>query len=325
MTYDAAALKAVLANAARLAPVERVSLLADQWAQVRAGGPLQPQLDLLDTLGRDSQRTVLETVIAQLATLDDVVVSDADRAKQQAWVRGLLGERAKATGLDPGASEDPDTQLLRPRLVDAMARLGEDTALRADLNGRLMQWLANSAKGSLPNSLIGVALRLSAQRGDAALWTQFQRRMLSSHAPEEHDRFMVALGAFEAPELIDRTLALSLTDDIRSQDLQILMGQLLANPAARRATWSFLTRSWAAIARKAPVFGLRRILGATASLVDEKLRHEVADFFADPGHHVEAGERELKQALEAIDLSLGLRARERENLGTWLSGREGSK
>jgi hypothetical protein len=69
------------------------------------------------------------------------------------------------------------------------------------------------------------------------------------------------------------------------------------------------------------VFGLRRILGATAWLSDSQLRGEVEAFFSDPAHHVEAGERELKQVLEAIGLAIGLRNRERASLGTWLETR----
>ncbi len=319
VAYDPAALGQLLASAGDLVPVERVSLLADQWAQVRAGAPLRAHLGLLDRLGRDSQRTVLETAIAQLSTLDDVVLADPARAAFQPWVRELLGPQQAALGLDPKPAEGPEAELLRPRLVDALGRLGGHAGLLAELSARIRRWLAGEP--ALPHALVGVALRLEARGGDSKLWEAFLSRMRGAIAPEEHDRFLAALASFEAPELVARTLGLALSEDVRSQDLQILFGQLFGNRQARGATWRYLTSNWPAVSRKAPVFGLRRILGATAALVDERWRAEVAAFFEDPAHHVEAGERELKQALEAIDLALGLRARERENLGSWLRER----
>ena len=319
VAYAPELLAQVTANLGALSPVERVSLLADSWAQVRAGAPLTPQLELLDRAALDPQRTVQETVLAQLGVLDDVVLADAARPAFQAWVRGLLDAPVRRLGLDPSAGESPDAQLLRPRLIEALGKLGADPEIRGELGARLTRWLAGEP--ALSSALLGVALRLAAQRGDGALWERFRGRMLAAKSPEEHDRFLVALAAFEDPGLVTRTLELSLSEDVRAQDLQILLGNLFGNRAARRATWAFVTARWEGVAKKAPVFGLRRVLGATAMLVDRGLRAEVEAFFADPAHHVEAGERELKQALEAIDLGLGLREREHAGLSAWLSRR----
>jgi hypothetical protein len=277
---------------------------------------------LLETLAADGQRAVLETVMGQLAALDDVVVSDGDRPVLAALVRSLLAGHIDRLGFDPRSTDSIDDKLLRPRVFDVMGRVGEDVKLQRYVRERLTAYLAQGT--AIDSSMLGVTLRLGA-RGRGAelpdLYEQLRSRMLAASAPEEHDRYMYALCSFETEPLIERTLTSSLGPDIRAQDLQLLFGQIFSNRPARAASWEFLKEHFAAIRTKAPVFGMRRILGATGNLVEPKWRAEVERFFSDPAHHVEAGERELKQTLEAIDLALALRDRERANLAAFLKER----
>jgi puromycin-sensitive aminopeptidase len=322
VAYEEKDLRDLAAHVGELSPVERVSLLGDQWAQVRSGAALRPHLPLLEALAADGQRAVLETVMGQLAALDDVVVAEGDRPALASLVRSLLARHIDRLGFDPRPTDSIDDKLLRPRVFDVMGRVGEDEKLQQYVRERLTAYLAKGT--AIDSSMLGVTLRLGARgRGTDLpdLYEQLRVRMLAAAAPEEHDRYMYALCSFETDPLIERTLASSLGPDIRAQDLQLLFGQIFTNRPARAASWEFLKEHFAAIRAKAPVFGMRRILGATGNLVDPKWRTEVERFFADPSHHVEAGERELKQTLEAIDLALALRERERHNLSAFLKER----
>jgi puromycin-sensitive aminopeptidase len=320
VAYEEKDLGELAAHLDELSPAERVSLLGDQWAQVRAGAPLRPHLGLVEALAKDGQRTVLETVMAQLSALEDVVVADADRPALAALVRRWLQGHVARLGFDPRPGDSVDDKLLRPRVYEVAGRVGDDEGVQETARKRLAAYLADGT--AIDSSMLGVALRLSARgsrSGLAALYNELWSRMLAAQAPEEHDRFMYALCSFETSALIDRTLQASLGADIRAQDLQLLFGQILANRAARAASWEFLKDHFDAVRAKAPVFGMRRILGATGNLVEPKWREEVERFFTDPAHHVEAGERELRQTIEAIDLALALRGRERGNLAEFLA------
>jgi aminopeptidase N len=322
VAYDEADLRQLAGHLAELSPVERVSLLGDQWAQVRSGAPLTPHLALIEALASDEQRTVLETVMGQLAALDDVVVADADRPALAALVRRLLKGHVERLGFDPKPRDSTDDKLLRPRVFEVAGRIGEDVRVQQEARKRLGAYLAEGTP--LDSSMLGVALRLSA-RGEGAelpaLYERLRERMLAAEAPEEHDRFMYALCSFETSSLVDRTLKSAIGPDVRAQDLQLLFGQIFANRAARPASWGFLKENFSAIRAKAPVFGMRRILAATGNLAEPSWRAEVERFFTDPAHHVEAGERELRQTLEALDLALALRTRERANLSSYLAAK----
>ncbi len=82
-----------------------------------------------------------------------------------------------------------------------------------------------------------VVANLVARDGDAALYQRFLDRKRTSAAddPEEEERFLYALASFEAPALVDRTLALTFTDDVRPQDRALVLSRLLgARAVARR-------------------------------------------------------------------------------------------
>ena len=59
----------------------------------------------------------------------------------------------------------------------------------------------------------------SAREGSTVMYEQLLGRLRGSHEPEEHARFLHALADFEEPSLVQRTLGLMLTRDVRVQDL----------------------------------------------------------------------------------------------------------
>jgi aminopeptidase N len=125
------------------------------------------------------------------------------------------------------------------------------------------------------------------------------RAMADSKTPQEKRRFLLALGDFRQPALIERTLALSLTDTVATQDVIFLLTRLLANSAARETTWSFIKKRWPKLSRRVPSLLASRLIDATPSLLTPAYRRDVAAFFR--AHPVASGERALRQALERFD------------------------
>src|SRR5262249_55119597 len=82
---------------------------------------------------------------------------------------------------------------------------------------------------------------LAARDGDAALYDRYlERKRGAGTDPEDEQRFLMALAAFEVPELIARTLELAVGTDVRAQDRPFLLAGLLGRRAARQAAWDFV-------------------------------------------------------------------------------------
>ncbi len=89
----AAELKAIVANAeTALTPPERIGLLGDRWALMRAEqGSVGEFLDLVLAVKQDPSETVLESGLGKVATIDSQIASEQDRARLDAVVLREFG------------------------------------------------------------------------------------------------------------------------------------------------------------------------------------------------------------------------------------------
>jgi hypothetical protein len=127
---------------------------------------------------------------------------------------------------------------------------------------------------------------------------------------------LMALGEFRDPALVERALALSLTDAVGTQDVAILLTRMLGSPAARDATWAFAKARWSKLRRRLPPMLASRPIEALPALGTRAARRDVAAFFrANP---VPTAARAVKQALERFDLDAELAARTVPELQRWL-------
>ena len=129
---------------------------------------------------------------------------------------------------------------------------------------------------------------------------RYRAALRDARTPQERRRFQLALAAFRLPELIDRTLGLTLTDEVPTQDVALVLIRAFANPAARERTWRFITRRWTQLRRRLPPMMIARVIEATPALQTPAMMREVAAFFG--AHPVPTATRALRQALERFDV-----------------------
>src|SRR5262249_6748675 len=101
-----------------LTPGERIMLLADLWASMRAGrADISDSLLLAESLRSEKNRAVVQSLLAQINYAGLYLVSDSDRPIYQHWVRGLLAPLSKALGFEPQAGDDDDRKNLRATVL----------------------------------------------------------------------------------------------------------------------------------------------------------------------------------------------------------------
>ena len=100
-SLDSAALKALEGNIPKLPGPERLTLLADEWALVRARlHDVGSYLDLASAYGAEETDQVLESLTEALRAIDQQLTTPASRPTFRAWVRRLLGPSAAKLGWD---------------------------------------------------------------------------------------------------------------------------------------------------------------------------------------------------------------------------------
>jgi aminopeptidase N len=98
--------------------------------------------------------------------------------------------------------------------------------------------------------------------------------------PEEEQRFLLTLTAFELPELIQRTLDLALGTEVRAQDRTSLLAGLLGRRASRLAAWAFVREQWDRLVTLMDPMLLQGLIRALGQLTPEPTATAVREFLA---------------------------------------------
>jgi aminopeptidase N len=320
--YDAETLRAMTKDLeTALTPSERIMLLADAWASVRVGREtIGDYLALADGLQGDRNRAVVSELVNQLDYIGEHLVNASDRDSYNLFVRRLLGPAAKEVGWQPKAGESDEQSILRTRLLHGLGYVARDPEAAAVARKIADQALQDSS--SVDRELASEALPIAAWNGDAALYDQVMDRLKTAKTPEEYYTYQQTLTQFSDPKLLQRTLDLALTDDVRSQDKLFVISGVMQSPAGERLGWDFAKAHWAEIEKVGGGFGSGVIVQSTSSFCDAGLRDEVKDFFAV--HPVATAQRGLKQSLERMNYCIDLKAQQGSQLAAWLNHQGGS-
>ncbi len=317
VAYDAALLRKLGDRLSELSPSERISLLADQWALVRAGADVEPFLDLLARYGGETDHAVLDEVVARLSAIEHRLLRPEARPHFEAFVGRLLGRQLDAVGWDPAPAEDAGTRLRRAALVRAIGLVARSPAVAAEAAARLDRYFGGDGK-AIEANLHDPVVALAARGGGAARFDSLRKRYEAETDPAFKRRYLHALAAFEAPDQAARARALAFGEGVPLQDLASYCATLLVNPAARDPFWDELHARWDEVmarASGAPML-LRRIVEALGALPERRHLDAVAAFLEK--HPIEVAKQATAQTLERMRQDVALRERLLAPVAAWL-------
>jgi puromycin-sensitive aminopeptidase len=300
-----------------LGAVERLALVGDQWALVRADrATIETFLDLADALEDEADHDVLDGVAGPLAVIDEQVVEpgSAEQAALRAWIVRRFGPALDGLGWVAADDEPSEVRLRRAALVRLVGGIGESPAVLAEARRRLNAYLV--ARGALEPNLAEPVVSLAARSGDGALYDRYREVAAAARTPQEQRRFLLNLSSFRTQDTVQRTLDALLTPEIPTQDVAFLLMRLFGNPAGRDAAWRFLRRRWSALRKRIPPLMLARLVDATPALRTPRHAREVREFFR--GHPLPEAARAVRQALERFRLNAELRRRTAPGVARWL-------
>jgi puromycin-sensitive aminopeptidase len=299
----------------KLTPAERIAFLNDLWAMVRVGkSNIADYLALVEDLKPDRTRAVVDMTAGRVGDIGDHLVGDSDREAYRAWVRAYFRPLFDELGWQPAAGESDERKALRSEVIGTLGVSGRDPEILAQARELAQKYMHEPS--AVDATLAGTVLYLAALNGDEALYNQFLAHAKSAQTPEDYYRYLGTLAAFSDPKLLERTLALSLSDEIRNQDVGQVLGGVTFNPEGRELGWNFVKSRYDELVKKLPAFGAVGLIYSGSTFCDPAKREEVRQFFT--AHMPEGGERALKQTLENVKYCSDLKSAQEANLATWL-------
>ena len=232
----------------------------------------------------EADRAVLGAITERLYWMSTHLVEDAARPDFERFARWFFLPHFSALGWQTQPGDTADDRQRRAIAIAALGELAADADVAAEAERRLARYLdePRSIDPDLASAVVGIAAR----GGDAALYERYlARKRAAASDPEEEQRFLFGLTAFEDPELVQRTLDLTLSDDVRPQDRAHLFARLLGSRAARLGAWAFVRDRWAEITERLDPMLQQNIVRGLAQLTPESTAKEVCAFLPRRATH----------------------------------------
>jgi puromycin-sensitive aminopeptidase len=286
--------------------LERYGLIDDTWAFVESGQ--QPATDFLRLAGaykEETEQAVWGAVLGGVAAIGHHLVDDEHRPAYAAWVGKLVTPAFSRLGWDPRSGESDLTRRLRGQLIGALGRLADDPDVIARCR-KLVEVIIEDPRVVDPE-VARASLFVTADHGGETEYRRFFDRYKTTTAPHEQQRWLLALSAFDNPDLVVETVTASLDGRIRTQDSAWVIGATYANRVNGPLAWQQVRRSWEAFV-KLPTMTQRRMIEGLPALARPELAAEIEAYFAET--NLPHCAKSIAQNLERLKANVMLRERE---------------
>jgi aminopeptidase N len=302
-----------------LTPEERILLLGDEWAQVRANkASVGDSLNLAAAVKDDSSGTVVDTALSSVAAIySRIAATPEERDAISAWVRKTFKPSLERLGA-PAADDSPEKKELRATLFGGLGNIGKDPEVIAEAKELAAKYLADQS--SVDGTLAHTAMGIAAINGDSAFYDQLQKVAETATNPEVQEGSLRLLAEFKDASLERRSLDYTVSGKVRNQDSVIELLIMLQGTDTRDLAWQYIQQNWPKVKAQLTTSMGGYLVSGTGSFCSAEKRDEVVSFFAT--HRVPASERALTRAKDQINDCIELRSLQEPNLKAWIASQQ---
>ncbi len=200
-------------------------------------------------------------------------------------------------GWEPQKPDRHTDAFLRGYSIFVLGKLGDESILeKAEL--KFKEFLKNPS--TLHPDIREHVFALVAWTGNAKTHSKFITLYKNAKTMEEKLRFLGALCSFQNEKLLLKTLQFSQTSEVRSQNMQLPIMKIAANPYGKKILWPWLKKNWGKLSKKVgygnPLFN--RIVASIFLIADDSMIPDIKAFFKS--HPTPGTERTQAQTIEKI-------------------------
>jgi puromycin-sensitive aminopeptidase len=151
-------------------------------------------------------------------------------------------------------------------------------------------------------------LSVVAAHGGTPEYEATLERYRTARTPQDERRELFTLADFESSDLMDRTLQLAVSDDVKTQDAPFLLGRCVAHRDHGARAWRFLREHWNEAVGRFPANLIIRMVEPVTRLTRPEEYADVSAFLAE--HPIRQAAKRVEQVLEREGVNVAMRERE---------------
>ena len=311
--YDEPSWKLLLEALPKLGVEDRVNLMSDAWALVQAGlAPVSLYFGLVEKLPASTDLAEHEQIINVLDFVNGLLVGSSERERFQRYARSLLRPTFATLGWEPKPNEPPNTGRLRASLIGALGDLNDPEVI-AGCRERFEKYLAHPA--SLPPDLRPPVLAVVGRYGDENTWNKLHELGLKTTSIEDKQNCYDALASAIGPKLVNKTLAIALTDELPTSRAIFLVARVARDSGHPEIAWEFAKANMKALLAKVDAAGANRYAPSLFTFFSDGSRADELKNYAAKS----LGPASAPEVAKIVD-EIQFRAEFKKRLVTQLSG-----
>ena len=243
VAYDDSTSKANIKNFAAMSNGDRIGLLDDQWALVKAGKKdISGFFELASAMGTIQNLQSWQIITEALGTIEHAERGTAGHLAFTSYARAVIKPLANQLGWESKAGETPGIQRLRRSVLGDLGAWG-DADVIAEARARFASFVKD--RSAIPVDNQGFILSIVAQNATDAEFEQLHAIAKSAKNETELRRYYPILMLVRNPELANKAAQLIFSDEIpkQAESLRIQMALTLSehNPSM---SWDIYTKNY---------------------------------------------------------------------------------
>ncbi|KAK1807888.1 Aminopeptidase 2 mitochondrial [Friedmanniomyces endolithicus] len=308
------------AKAGLLSVEDRAGMLADAGALTAAGyQKTSGLLSLLKGFDTEPDFVVWDEITARIGAVRAAWIFQDDKVKDalKAFSRDLVSSKAHKLGWEFKESDGHIEQQFKALLFGSAASAGDEKAKTATFN--MFDKFVKGDRQAIHPNIRGAVYSVVLQYGGEKEYDAILKEYETAKNADERNTALRSVGRAKDPKLIQRSLAYSLSKEVKDQDIYLPLAGLRAHKEGIEAFWTWMKANWATLKKKLPpsltMMGSVVAMG-TSGFTSEAQRADVEKFFKEVG--TKGFERNLAQSLDSIEAKAGWLERDAKDVEEWL-------
>ena len=304
----------------KLSVEDRAGMIADAGALSAAGyQKTSGLLSLLKSFDSEPEFVVWDEITARVGAIRSTWIFEDEKTKDalKAFQRDLSSAVSHKLGWTFKDSDGHIEQQFKALMFGNAASAGDEKTKAAafDMFEKFMSGDRAALHPNLRAGVYSVVLQYGGEKEYDAILKEYETGKNS----DERNTALRSLGRARDAKLIQRTLAYSMSKEVKDQDIYLPLAALRTHREGIEAFWAWTKENWDLLKKKMPpsftMLG-SVVMMATSGFTKEEQLKDVQAFFE--GKSTKGFDRNLAQSVDSVQAKMSYLRRDREDVEGWL-------
>ncbi|KAI4167566.1 MAG: hypothetical protein LQ343_007105 [Gyalolechia ehrenbergii] len=299
---------------------DRAGMIADAGALASSGyGKTSGILSLTESFRSEPEFVVWSEILSRISSIRSAWVFEPEPARNalKSFQRSLVSSQAHSKGWTFMPNEDHIQAQFKALLFGSAGLAGDEQIIKAaqEMFAKFKSGDRSAIHPNIRGSVYAIVLRNGGQEEYDTILNEYQ----TASDADERNTALRSLGRVDSPDLIERSLSLALSDQVKNQDVYLPLAGLRNEAQGIEALWKWMTSHWEEIEKKCPP-GLTMLSNVvqmcTSGFTSEVQLKEVQEWFKS--RSTKGFDRALEQSCDTVRAKAKWLARDKGDVEEWL-------